>query len=193
MDGHWADSEAGGHLGWGFKTEVWRGPSLASTGWGTNVCPCSLRRPPALLHCAGGRPGWLGASKGAELQRDGLSEGCGGASWVCLCCLGGAWTPSGLLTPAVQRPLPADLTQAWPPGAETCIPRPLIYLCVPAVSPRRVSRHCWGWFPEGHVYRVVVTLTAVSFIQGFRWPREFAFVQQWVPFLTSGETETDSV
>ena len=36
VDGHWADSEAGGHLGWGFKTEVWRGPSLfCGAGAGT--------------------------------------------------------------------------------------------------------------------------------------------------------------
>lgn len=101
--------------------------------------------------------------------------------------------PPDASCPGAQEPLPADLTQAWPPGAETYIPRPLIYLCVPAVYPRRVSRHCWGWFPEGHVYRVVVTLTAVTFIQGFRCRRDFACVQEWVPFLTSGETEADSV
>ena len=65
-------------------------------------------------------------------------------------------------------------------------------LCASSLPPPGVTS-LLGWFPEGHVYRVVVTLTAVSFIQGFRWPRDFAFVQQWVPFLTSGETETDSV
>lgn len=37
-------------------------------------------------------------------------------------------------------------------------------LCASSLPPPGVTS-LLGWFPEGHVYRVVVTLTAVSFIQ----------------------------
>ena len=69
VDGHWADSGAGGCLNWGFKTRVqrsphaWPPPHLSEHRVGDQRV--------SLFRHAGGRPGWLGAPRGQRSREMG--------------------------------------------------------------------------------------------------------------------------